>query len=474
MERISVDICVIGGGSGGLSVAAGAAQLGASVALCEHGRMGGDCLNFGCVPSKSLLAAAEVAAIARTVQRFGVSLGPPAIDHRLVHEHVRKVIAAIAPSDSVERFTGLGVRVIEKSASFTGPREIRAGDLAVTARRFVIATGSSPAVPPIPGLDTVTHLTNETVFDLATRPRHLVVIGGGPIGCELAQAHRRLGADVSVIEMARIVPREDPELADFVRRSMVADGVKFFEGARVLRVERAGDDVVVVLASESGEQRIEGSHLLLATGRRPNVDGLNLEAAGVRFTPKGIAVDARLRTTNRRIFAIGDATGAYQFTHVANYHAGIVLRNALFRWPARVDYRALPWVTFTDPELARVGVSEEEARARHGSDIRILRWPFHDNDRAQAQHATEGLVKVVTTRKGRVLGAAIVGPHAGELLQPWVFAAAGRIGLRDIAEGIVAYPTLAEVNKRAAGSFFTPKLFSRWTRRLVRILARLG
>ena len=474
MERISVDICVIGGGSGGLSVAASAAQLGASVALCERGRMGGDCLNFGCVPSKSLLAAAEAATLARTGGRFGVDLGPPAIDHRQVRDHVRKVIAAIAPIDSVERFTGLGVRVIEASAAFVGRREIKADDVSVTARRFVIATGSSPAVPPIPGLDAVAYLTNETVFDLETRPRHLVVIGGGPIGCELAQAHRRLGADVSVIEMARIIPREDPELADFIRRSLMADGVKFFEGARVLRVEPAGDDIAVVLAGESGEQRIAGSHLLIATGRRPNVDGLDLDAAGVRFTPKGISVDGRLRTTNPRIFAIGDATGPYQFTHLANYHAGIVLRNALFRWPARVDYRALSWVTFTDPELARVGLSEEEARGRHGSDLRILRWPFHDNDRAQAQHATEGLVKVVTTRRGRVLGAAIVGPHAGELLQPWIFATAGRIGLRDIAEGIVPYPTLGEVNKRAAGSFFTPKLFSPATRRLVRFLARLG
>lgn len=474
MERLSVDICVIGGGSAGLSVAAGASQLGASVVLCERHKMGGDCLNFGCVPSKSLIAAAEHAEAMRQGGRFGVNGAPPAVDYRALRDHVRDVIAAIAPIDSVERFTGLGVRVIEASARFIAAEEIEADGVRVKARRFVIATGSVPAVPAIPGLNAVPYLTNETVFDLDERPRHMIVVGGGPIGCELAQAHRRLGAEVTVLEMASIMPKDDPELVDFVRRRLVGDGVALVEGAKVTAIERAGDDIVAVVQTGEGERRIVGSHLLLAAGRRPNLNGLELAAAGVKHSGAGIEVDARLRTSNPRIFAIGDAAGGPQFTHMANYHAGIVIKNALFRWPAKVDGRAIPWVNFTKPELAQVGLTEEAARQRHGDELSILRWPFHDNDRAQAQRTVEGLIKVVVTRRGKVLGAGIVGAHAGELILPWGLACLGKIKLSDLAAMIAPYPTLSEVSKRAAGSYFTPKLFAPRTRAIVRFLARFG
>ncbi|HTY69102.1 MAG TPA: FAD-dependent oxidoreductase [Alphaproteobacteria bacterium] len=476
VERLDVDICVIGAGSGGLSVAAGASQLGQKVVLIERGKMGGDCLNYGCVPSKSLIAAARAAHAVRGAARFGIAGGEPAVDYGRVRDHVRGVIGAIAPNDSEERFTGLGVRVIPAAARFTGRDEVEAGDVRVRARRFVIATGSSASVPPIPGLGAggVPYLTNETIFDLDQAPGHLLIIGGGPIGCELAQAQRRLGCRVTLLEAATLLPKDDPELVDFVRRRLRAEGVEIREGVTVKRVEGTVGDLAAVLEAAGNEERIAGTHLLIATGRRPNLEGLDLEAAGVHASAKGIEVDARLRTSNRKIYAIGDAIGGYQFTHMAGYHAGIVIRNALFRLPGRVDHAAVPWVTYTDPELANVGLIEAEARRIHGDAVRLARWSFHDNDRAQADRETDGLIKITADRRGRILGAGIVGPHAGELLLTWSLAIAKKATLRDIAGLIAPYPTLSEVGKRAAGSFYVRQLFSPRTRRLVRFLARFG
>ena len=476
VERLDVDICVIGAGSGGLSVAAGASQLGQKVVLIERGKMGGDCLNYGCVPSKSLIAAARAAHAVRGAARFGIAGGEPAVDYGRVRDHVRGVIGAIAPNDSEERFTGLGVRVIPAAARFTGRDEVEAGDVRVRARRFVIATGSSASVPPIPGLGAggVPYLTNETIFDLDQAPGHLLIIGGGPIDCELAQAQRRLGCRVTLLEAATLLPKDDPELVDFVRRRLRAEGVEIREGVTVKRVEGTVGDLAAVLEAAGNEERIAGTHLLIATGRRPNLEGLDLEAAGVHASAKGIEVDARLRTSNRKIYAIGDAIGGYQFTHMAGYHAGIVIRNALFRLPGRVDHAAVPWVTYTDPELANVGLIEAEARRIHGDAVRLARWSFHDNDRAQADRETDGLIKITADRRGRILGAGIVGPHAGELLLTWSLAIAKKATLRDIAGLIAPYPTLSEVGKRAAGSFYVRQLFSPRTRRLVRFLARFG
>lgn len=470
-ESLDVDLCIVGGGSGGLSVAAGASQLGQKVVLVERAKMGGDCLNYGCVPSKATIAASRAAVAIREATRFGVAAGEPQVDYAKLRAHVRSVIAAIAPNNSVERFTGLGVRVIQAAARFSGPDEIAAGGIRVRARRFVIATGSSAAVPPIAGLLDGPYLTNETVFDLDTRPEHLIVIGGGPIGCELAQAHRRLGARVTILEAAVLLPKDDPELADIVRTALRHDGIDIREGVKIVRIEHSGGAACVL---ENGE-RVAGSHLLVAAGRKPTVDGLNLEAAGIAYTPKGIAVDAKLRTTNRKVYAIGDCIGGYQFTHMAGYHAGIVIRHALFRLPwTRVNSSAVPWVTYTEPELANVGLTEAEARKVLGDGLRLARWPFHENDRAQAERKTEGLIKVVADSRGRIHGAGIAGPHAGELLLPWCLAISKKLTLRDMAGVIAPYPTLSEVSKRAAGSFFTQSLFSPKTRRLVRFLARLG
>ncbi|MEX0693508.1 MAG: FAD-dependent oxidoreductase [Rhodospirillales bacterium] len=473
-ETIKTDICVIGAGSGGLSVCAGAQQMGADTVLLEKGKMGGDCLNYGCVPSKALLAAGHAAQRIRDAGRFGIDAGLPKVDPDRVFAHVHGAIGAIAPNDSVERFTGLGVKVIKAAGRFVDSRTVEADGKRITARRFVIATGSSPFVPPIPGLQDGLFYTNETIFYADTLPRHLIVIGGGPIGIELAQAHRQLGAAVTVLEMFTVMPKDDPELVDVVRRKLDTDGVVVREGVKIARIEHAAAGVAVILDNGDGEETVSGSHLLVATGRRANVGELNLEAAGVAYSAKGIEVDARLRTSNKKIFAIGDVAGGLQFTHVAGYHAGVVIKNALFRLPARADHSCVPWVTYTSPELAQVGLTEVQAREKHGADIRILRWQFHENDRAQAEAETDGMIKVITTKKGVILGCGIAGPMAGELIQTWVLAMAQKIKIGGMATLIAPYPTFGEVSKRAAGSFYTSSLFSEKTRRIVRFLAKFG
>ena len=470
---INADICVIGAGSAGLSIAAGASQMGARTVLVERGRMGGDCLNYGCVPSKALLAAAKAANAHRRARRMGVGGAAPEIDFQAVHDHVRGVIESIAPQDSVERFEAMGVTVVRAGARFTGPREVEAGDTRIRARRFVVATGSLPMVPPIPGLDALPYLTNETVFDLSELPGHLIVVGGGPIGCELGQAFRRLGARVSLLEMASILPKDDPELVDILRDRLRAEGLELREGARVTGVESAGEGVSVTVESGGATERIEGSALLLAAGRRPVVGDLGLEAAGIAHGRAGIEVDARLRTTNPRVFAAGDVVGGYPYTHMASHHAVVVIKNALFRLPAKVETRAVPWVTYTDPELAQVGLPEAAARRAHGA-IRVLRWPFAENDRARTERSAEGLVKVIASPRGRVLGASILGAQAGELIQPWTLAIAQGIKLSAMAGTIAPYPTRGEAGKRAAGGFYVDKISSRWTQALVRLLLRLG
>ena len=472
-EILHTDICVIGGGSGGLSVAAGAVQMGARTTLIEKHKMGGDCLNTGCVPSKALIAAAQAAETVRRSGVFGVNGHEPDIDFAKVHDHVHGVIAGIAPHDSVERFEGLGVRVIQGAARFTGPKEVEVEGQKIRARRFVIATGSSPALPPIPGLDEVPFLTNESVFDLKERPDHLIVIGAGPIGAELAQAQRRLGARVTLLEVASLMAKDDPEAAEVVRRRLVAEGVDLREGIRIEALARRGNGVAVKVEAEGEAREIVGSHLLIAAGRRPNVNGLGLQAAEIDYSSRGIVVDRRLRTSNRKVFAIGDVTGSYQFTHMAGYHAGIVIRNALFALPAKVDESAVPWVTYTDPEVAQVGLTEAEARERHGEAVRVSRWSFAENDRAQAERATEGFVKVVTGKRGRILGVTLVGRHAGELLQPWILAITQGLKIGAMAGIIAPYPTLGEINKRAAGAYFTDALFGPRTRRVVGLLQRL-
>lgn len=468
------DICVIGAGAGGLTVAAGAAAFGTSVVLVEKGRMGGDCLNHGCVPSKALIAAADIAASLRGAGRFGIASSEPDIDFRAVHRHVHAVIAAIAPNDSAERFGALGVHVIAAEARFADKRTVVAGEIEIRARRFVLATGARPVIPPIPGLGEIGYLTNETVFDLSRRPGHLLVIGGGPVGLELAQAYRRLGSRVTVVEAATPLAGEDPELAAFVQRALRAEGVDIRAGTSVVRVEPRGRGGVRALLDRNGAAEIvDASHVLVAAGRRPALDGLGLDAAGIRHDEAGIRVDPGLRTSNRRVYAIGDAAGGPQFTHVAGHHGGQLLRPLLFRLRARTGHGALPRVTFTRPELAAVGLTEGQARAARRR-ISILRWPYAENDRAQAERSTEGLVKLIAGPGGRILGVGIAGARAGELIGVWQLALSRGLRLKDMAAWAPPYPTLSEIGKRAAISYFAPQAQRPSVRRLVRFLRRFG
>ncbi|MEQ8396712.1 FAD-dependent oxidoreductase [Thalassobaculum sp.] len=472
-ESVQADICVIGAGAGGLSVAAGASQMGASVVLFEKGAMGGDCLNVGCVPSKALLAAGHAAQAGPKAARYGLDAAVGEIDWTRVGAHVQGVIDEIAPMDSVERYTGFGVRVVQAEARFTDARTVEGGGVAVTAKYVVIATGSTPAVPPIPGLDTVPFLTNETVFGLAERPRRLLVLGGGPIGCELAQAHARLGCEVVLVEAKSLLGNDDPEAAELVRLALRRDGVEIHEGASAVHAGPSADGVELTVSGDDGESVLSGSHLLVAVGRRVGFEGLDLGRAGIETDARGrLVLDARLRTSNRRVFAVGDAAGGAQFTHLAGFHAGIVIRNALFWLPAKSE-TVLPRVTYTAPELASVGEDEAALRAR-GAAFEVLRWPFSENDRAIAERDVTGFIKLYVSTKGRILGAVVVGTGAGEIVSLCTLAVAKKLKVSDLAGLVVPYPTRTEVVKRAAGSWYMPKLFSSRTRRIVRFLMRFS
>ncbi len=469
MGRIETDLCIIGAGSGGLALAAGAVQMGARVVLVEAHKMGGDCLNYGCVPSKALLAAAARAQAVRE-GGFGVAPSEPEVDYAAAKDHVASVIGRIAPHDSQERFESLGVTVIRAWGAFLSERELQAGDDVIAARRFVVATGSSPLVPPIPGLDEVPYLTNETLWDLRERPEHLLVIGGGPIGMEMAQAHRRLGSRVTVIEGDRALNRDDPEAAAILLARLREEGIEIVEGQQAARV--SGTAGAIALETADGTVH-SGSHLLVAVGRRTNLDGLNLSAAGVETTRAGVTVGPDLRSSNRRIYAIGDAAGGMQFTHVAAYHAGIVIRSALLGLPSKARTDHIPRVTYCDPELAQVGLTEAEARNTHGDRVEVARFDFDGNDRALATGRGAGFVKVMAVR-GRPVGVTIVGAEAGELISTWALALSSRLRMSAVAGMVAPYPTLSEVNKRAAGAYFSHRLFdSPWVKRAVRFVQKV-
>ena len=455
MEKIKTDLLVIGGGSGGLSVAAGAVQMGASVVLLEAHKMGGDCLNYGCVPSKAILASAKTAYTMSHAEQFGIANVTPSVDYGAAKDHVADVISQIEPLDSVERFQGLGVRVIQEFGKFVSPTEVEAGDYRITARRVIIATGSSPFVPSIPGLDTVPYITNETLWDLREKPEHLLVVGGGPIGMEMAQAHRRLGSKVTVIEGAKALGKDDPEMAEIVLENLRAEGIEIAEDAPAKEVR--GEAGAIEVETQDGRV-FKGSHILVAVGRKANTGGLDLDKAGIKTTRTGIEVDASLRTTNKKVYAIGDAAGGLQFTHVAGYHAGVIIRSALFGLPSKATNRHIPWATYTQPELAQVGLTEAQAKKEHGMNLEVVRFHFSHNDRAIAERKTKGLIKVMVV-KGRPVGASIAGEQAGELINLWALVIANKMKMSQVAAMVAPYPTIGELNKRAAGAYFSPRLF---------------
>jgi pyruvate/2-oxoglutarate dehydrogenase complex dihydrolipoamide dehydrogenase (E3) component len=467
------DLVVIGGGSGGLVVAAGGSTLGAKVALVEKHKLGGDCLWYGCVPSKTLIRSASVAHEMRQAERWALEPADPHPQLARVMERVRDVIAGIEPFDSPERFRGLGVDVVFGEGRFVSPDAFEVGGRRLTAKHFVLATGSRPAVPPIPGIDSVPYLTNETVFDLREPVQSLLIVGSGPIGCELAQAFRRLGSEVTVVDMAsRILPREDADLADVVFRQHQGEGIRYHFDAAITRVGGAAGAITLDIKGKDGvEATLTGTHLLLAAGRRTNVENLGLEAAGVQLEKGRIVVDDHLRTTNSSIFAIGDVAGGAQFTHLAEHHAGVVLRQAIFRLWWTKPSAVLPWATFTDPELARVGLSEDEAKAKQ-IDHRVYRFPFDEIDRARAEGETEGFAKILTDPKGKLLGAAIVGAHAGELIAQYVLAITHGMKAKAISGTIHTYPTLASIGRRVADQRLKEGLTpssKRWIKRIFRL-----
>ncbi|SMX39102.1 dihydrolipoyl dehydrogenase family protein [Maliponia aquimaris] len=469
MERLSCDLLILGAGSGGLSVAAGASQMGADVILLEGHKMGGDCLNYGCVPSKALIASGNSAWAMAHAAPYGVADAAPQVDYAAAQDHVADVIAQIAPVDSQERFEGFGVRVIREFGRFVSGTEVEAGRYRITARRIVIATGSSPLVPPIPGLDAVPYLTNETLWDLRERPGHLLIIGGGPIGMEMAQAHRRLGSHVTVIEGAKALGRDDPEAAAVVLEALRGEGIAIEEEA--LAKEVRGTAGAIEVETEDGRV-FRGTHLLVAVGRKANLDRLELKAAGVETTRTGVKVDASLKTTNRRVYAIGDAAGGLQFTHVAGYHAGIVIRSALLGLPAKAKTAHLPRATYTQPELSQVGLTEAEAREAHGDRLEVARFDYSHNDRAIAERKTRGFIKVMVVR-GRAVGVTIVGHQAGELVNLWSLVIANRLKMSAVSAMVAPYPTIGEINKCAAGAYFSPRLFENETvKRVVRLVQR--
>ncbi len=467
------DICVVGASAGGLALARAAAAMGAPVALVEKDGMAGDRLNVGRLPANALIASGRAAQTMRVAGRYGIRAVEPRVDFSAVRAGIQGVISTIAPDQALAHLEALGVQVIQGVGRFVDRNTLEVGDRRIQARRFVLATGSSPSIPRLPGLETVRFLTDENVLESAVAPSRLVVVGGGSVGVTLAQAYRRLGAEVTILEADRMLSRWDPELATVVRDALAQEGILSREGARINRIEPRGDGVRVMIQHGSIEEPIDGSHLLIATGRSPNVEGLGLELANVAFDHDGVTVDKNLRATNRRVYAIGDVAGGAGSTQAAHYHAGQVLRAILFRLPSRANPVAIPRILGTSPEIAVAGLDERRARERH-RNIRVLRSPYSGNDRARADREPAGHIKIIAGGNGRILGAGIVGTGAGELIGLWQLAIVNRMKIGDIAALVPPYPTLSDVSRRAAIAGLSRGLRSPWPGRIMRFLRRFG
>lgn len=472
-RKLKADLIVIGAGSGGLSAAAGAAMFGLNVILYEKAEMGGDCLNYGCVPSKALLTAAKYAQSAREGGKYGVTTTEPKVDWEAVKAHVQSAIDTIAPVDSVERFEGLGVTVIKEHARFKDKKTVVSSTTAATARRIIVATGSRAFIPPIPGLSETPYITNETIFSLPQQPEHLVILGGGPIGLEMAQAFTRLGTKVTVIEMGRALARSDAGHAAMALDVLREEGVTILEGHKAAKVSGEAGAIRVEAESDDGTKAVSGSHLLVAVGRSAVTDGLNLEAGGVDYDRGGVQVTEKLRSvSNPRVWALGDVAGKGQFTHLAGWHASVFARRAFFKQNSKASDLPLPAVTYVSPEIAQVGLTEAEAREQYGDSVTVSAFPFHENDRAIAEGKTLGEAKLII-RKGKILGASIVGEGAGDIIQIVGYGMSNKLGVQSLTNFISPYPTRAEVVKRAASAHFTPTVFGKNAKRLVGLLQRI-
>lgn len=470
MPNYDFDIGILGGGAAGLTVASGAAQLGAKTLLIEkEGRLGGDCLHYGCVPSKTLIMTAKVRRLISRARQFGLpELETAQVDFKAVAARIQSVIGAIQKHDSVERFCKLGAQVEFGDASFTDEYSIRLGAKTYSAKNWVIATGSSPSVPPIDGLDKTPYITNREIFSLDRLPSSMIFLGAGPIAAEMAQAFCRLGSKVTVIQRSgQILGREDKDMADELMKIMEAEGVIFHVKAEIVKVRDLGTEREVVIRKAGEKLRLHAESIVVAMGRDANVSGLGLEKIGLEFQSKGIEVDRRMRTNFKNIFAAGDVTGLYQFTHAAGYEGGIVVSNAIFHLPKKADYTFLPHCTYTDPEFAVVGLTETAAREK-GLDYSVWTEEFRTNDRSLAEGEEAGKIKLVLDEKDRPAGVQILGPNAGELLSEWVAALNGGVRLSTLASAVHPYPTLSEINKKVAGNFYSGKIFSDKTRKALK------
>lgn len=463
MASYDYDIGIIGAGAAGLTVASGAAQLGAKTLLIEKEKaLGGDCLHFGCVPSKTLIRTAQAYHTMKNSQTFGLpAVEMPPIDFTRVKERIQSVIAIIQEHDSEERFCGLGAKVQFGEPTFTDEHSIRLNDQTVSAKSWVIATGSSPDSPPIEGLDKTPYITNKEIFTLDRLPESMVILGAGPIATEMAQAFCRLGTKVSVIQRSgQILSKEDKDMADEIMQVLASEGVTFHLNASVLGVKDLGNEREVRVKDKEGRiTSLRAERILVAMGRDPNLRGLNLEGIGVECDRKGIKVNDRMRTTQKHIYAAGDVTGSFQFTHAAGYEGGIVVSNAIFHLPRKADYTFLPWCTYTDPELASIGMNEKGAKEA-GVAYSVFTEDFKGNDRSLAEGERVGKIKMLLNKNEKPIGVQILGPQAGELLSEWVAVLNGKVRLSTLAAAVHPYPTLGEINKRVAGTFLSPKIFS--------------
>lgn len=477
--REDYHLVVIGGGSAGLVAAVGAAQLGARTLLVEKKALGGDCLYTGCVPSKTLIASAKFAALSRRAGEFGFAPSRWRFlddDFASVTRRVARVVERVGEHDAPEVFEKMGVEIAFGTPRFSSPRELEithaeGSKRLVRSRRFCVATGSRPALPPVEGLDSAGFITNEEVFNIERLPERLIVLGGGPIGVELGQAFARFGSRVTIVESnARLLPKEEEEVSSAVAEFMRGEGVEVRLSAEAIAARAEASEKVLTVRSGSAREELRADEILVATGRRPNTEGLNLEAAGVEHDERRIRTDSYLRTTARHVFAAGDVTGHYLFTHMAAYEASIVVRNALFFWPLtrKADFRVVPWTTFTDPEVARVGLTEREARETYGEGVRVYRTEFEENDRAQAEGETRGFAKFVCVgRKDRIAGATIVGPHAGELIHEVVLALKLKLGITALGGLTHVYPTLTQINQKAGVDALLARLSSPTVRKIM-------
>jgi pyruvate/2-oxoglutarate dehydrogenase complex dihydrolipoamide dehydrogenase (E3) component len=457
------DIGILGGGAAGLTVASGAAQLGAKTLLIERDEsLGGDCLHYGCVPSKTLIRTAQAYHTMKRAEAFGLPhVDLPPVAFPKVRERIRSVISTIQAHDSEERFCSLGARVLFGAPSFSDAHSVRLNGETISAKNWVIATGSSPGIPPIKGLDKTPYLTNKEIFSLDRLPESMAILGAGPVAIEMAQAFSRLGTKVFVVQRSgQILSKEDKDLADEVMAALSHEGVTFHLNAQIDGVKDLGNLREVRFRDEAGKvTSLKVAQIFVAMGRSPNVGGLGLKEIGIEPTPKGISVDDRLRTTQKHIYGAGDVTGAFQFTHAAGYEGGIVVSNAVFHLPRKTDYTFMPWCTYTDPELAGIGMNEKRAREA-GMEYSVLTENFRDNDRSLAEGEKRGKIKMILDKDEKPMGVQILGPQAGELLSEWVAALNGKVKLSTLASAVHPYPTLGEINKRVAGSYFSPKIFS--------------